>query len=44
MSELYPGFELITPWLGIFAPARTSQAVVDKVNRDVREVLARPEV
>ena len=44
LSELYPGFELITPWLGIFAPAGTSQAIVDKVNRDVREVLARPEV
>lgn len=44
LAELYPGFELITPWLGIFAPAGTPQAIVDAVNRDVREVMAKPEV
>ncbi|MET4577470.1 Bug family tripartite tricarboxylate transporter substrate binding protein [Ottowia thiooxydans] len=44
LSELYPGFEPVTPWLGIFAPAGTSPAIVEKINRDVREILSRPAI
>lgn len=44
LSELYPGFEPVTPWLGVFAPAGTPPAIVEKVNQDVREILARPAV
>ena len=44
LSELYPGFESVVPWLGIFAPAGTSQAIVEKINLDVQEILSRPAV
>ena len=44
LAELYPGFEPVTPWLGIFAPVGTPPAIVEKVNQDVREILARPAV
>jgi len=33
-----PGFES-TLWFGIFAPARTQDALVSKINRDIVEVL-----
>lgn len=38
-----PGFEIGT-WLGIVAPAGTPAAVVDKLNAEVRRVLALPDV
>ncbi len=38
-----PGFEIGT-WLGIVAPAGTPAPVVDKLNAEVRRVLALPEV
>ncbi len=44
LAELFPGFEPVSPWLGIFAPAGTPPAIVEKINRDVREVLSRPAV
>ena len=44
LSELYPGFEPVVPWLGIFAPLGTPQAIVEKINVDVREILARPAI
>lgn len=44
ITELLPGFEPVSPWLGIFAPAGTPPAIVEKINRDVREILARPAV
>jgi len=37
-----PGYELISPF-GIFAPARTPQAVIDRLNREIVRVLTRPE-
>lgn len=40
LGELYPGYESVIPWLGLFAPADTPPAIVVKVNRDVREILA----
>ena len=38
-----PGFE-ITSWAGIFAPAGTPVAVLDKFNAELNAVLAKPEV
>ncbi len=39
----YPGLE-ITEWQGLFVPARTPPAIVDGLNRSVREALATNEV
>jgi len=33
-----PGF-VVTPWWGVFAPARTPKVIVDKLNRDIVAVL-----
>lgn len=38
LAELVPGFA-VTGWYGIVAPAQTPKAIVDKVQRDVAEVL-----
>jgi tripartite-type tricarboxylate transporter receptor subunit TctC len=38
-----PGYEL-TSWYGLFAPAGTPTQVVDKINADLRKVMAMPEV
>jgi tripartite-type tricarboxylate transporter receptor subunit TctC len=38
-----PGF-VVTPWWGVFAPAGTPRAIVDKLNRDIVTVLRMPEV
>lgn len=38
-----PGFEA-TAWNGIFAPARTSPAIVARLNTEIQKVLAEPEV
>ncbi len=37
----FPGFESMG-WAGLIAPAATPRAIVDKVNADVRKVLAMP--
>jgi tripartite-type tricarboxylate transporter receptor subunit TctC len=42
ISEVVPGFELIT-WYGIFAPARTSGAIVKRLNVEIGKVLNDPE-
>jgi len=39
----YPGFAAVG-WIGIVAPARTPDAVLDRLNAEVRRLLARPEV
>ncbi len=44
MGEVMPGFEPVIPWLGMFGPAGTSPALVDKINKDVREILTQPAV
>jgi tripartite-type tricarboxylate transporter receptor subunit TctC len=41
--ETVPSFKYET-WFGIMAPAGVSKAIVDKVNADVRTVLAMPDV
>ena len=38
----FPG-SAYAPWLGMFAPAKTPQAVIDKLNREVVKVLQAPE-
>ena len=44
VAELgYPGFQAAS-WFGLVAPAGVPGAVIDKVNRDVNEILARPDV
>lgn len=43
MKEILPGFE-IGNWNGLFAPAATPVAIVEKLNREIIEVLKDPEV
>jgi tripartite-type tricarboxylate transporter receptor subunit TctC len=38
----YPGFESVG-WIGLCAPARTPVAILDKLNAEVRKMLAAPE-
>src|SRR6476620_9241000 len=38
----YPGLE-ISEWQGLFVPARTPTAIVDVLNRTVRDALGTPE-
>jgi tripartite-type tricarboxylate transporter receptor subunit TctC len=35
---------VVTPWWGIFAPAKTPKAIIDKLNRDIVSVLHSKEV
>jgi len=39
----FPGFELEF-WIGMLAPVGTPQPIVDKLNRDIGEILRMPEV
>ena len=39
----YPGFESVG-WIGLAAPARTPAAILDKLNGEIRKMLAAPEV
>jgi tripartite-type tricarboxylate transporter receptor subunit TctC len=39
----FPGFDFVT-WSGIFAPAGTPKDVVDKLNRELRRILAEPDI
>jgi tripartite-type tricarboxylate transporter receptor subunit TctC len=43
VAETIPGFEM-TVWFGVFVPAGTPQAVVDKLNAGMAQVLADPAV
>ena len=43
MAETLPGFALKT-WFGLFAPARTPPDVLARLNAELLEILARPEV
>jgi len=38
-----PGYE-VNAWFGLFAPARTPKAIVDKLQQSVAAVVAEPEV
>jgi tripartite-type tricarboxylate transporter receptor subunit TctC len=43
VSELLPGYEIVL-WNGIWAPAGTPQAIIDRMNTAVNQVLKDPEV
>jgi tripartite-type tricarboxylate transporter receptor subunit TctC len=43
VAETYPGFEM-TVWFGVFVPTGTPQAVVDKLNAGMSQVLSDPAV
>ncbi|MCL4760781.1 MAG: tripartite tricarboxylate transporter substrate binding protein, partial [Burkholderiales bacterium] len=43
VSESIPGFALKT-WFGLFAPAKTDPKILAKLNHEVAQVLAEPEV
>jgi tripartite-type tricarboxylate transporter receptor subunit TctC len=38
-----PGYEM-NPWIAVFAPAGTPQAIVDRLNAEIRKTLEHPEV
>jgi tripartite-type tricarboxylate transporter receptor subunit TctC len=42
MESGVAGFNL-TNWYGLFAPAGTPKEIVDKLNREIRKILATPE-
>src|SRR5688500_8521163 len=42
IAETVPGFELVT-WYGIFAPSRTPDSIVKRLNAEIAKVLADPE-
>lgn len=43
LAETLPGFEAVA-WYGIVAPPGTPKAIVDKINADVNEALAQPDM
>lgn len=42
-ESVSPGFEVIG-WFGIFAPAKTPQAIVSKLNADIASIMKQPDV
>lgn len=44
MSEVLPGFNAVTPWLGILGPAGLPAPVVARINQDVHAILLQPDV
>lgn len=43
VAETVPGF-VAQSWFGLFAPAKTPQPLVDRINADVRKIFQEPEV
>jgi tripartite-type tricarboxylate transporter receptor subunit TctC len=43
IAETLPGFEAVA-WYAIVAPPKTPRSIIDKVNADVNEALATPEI
>ena len=43
MNELYPGF-VAEAWVALLAPARTSPAIVARINAEASRILAQPEM
>jgi tripartite-type tricarboxylate transporter receptor subunit TctC len=39
----FPGFD-VTTWFGLFAPAGTSAAIVEKLHRETVKIMALPDV
>jgi tripartite-type tricarboxylate transporter receptor subunit TctC len=42
LAETLPGYDIVT-WWGVLAPAGTPQPVLDKLDREIRQALARPD-
>ena len=43
IGETVPGFE-VSPWYGLFAPAGTPRAIIDRLNADLVKVMNSPEI
>jgi tripartite-type tricarboxylate transporter receptor subunit TctC len=43
VAETVPGFD-VTPWVGLFLPAKTPKDVVARLSREVEALLKEPEV
>jgi len=43
VAETVPGFELVT-WYGIFAPARTPDSIIKRLNAAITKVLSDPDI
>jgi tripartite-type tricarboxylate transporter receptor subunit TctC len=43
VAETIPGFEAAS-WFGLFVPAKTPKATVDKISADVRKIFEKAEV
>src|SRR5215471_4954979 len=43
IAETVPGYEVVN-WFGVLAPAGTSRAIVDRLNRELNAALASPEL
>lgn len=43
IGEFYPGYE-VTIWLGLFAPASTPPAVLNRLRADINKALAQPDL
>ena len=43
VAETFPGYRAIT-WFGLVAPPNTPIALAERINRDVAEVMRRPEM
>ena len=38
-----PGFELVN-WYGVLAPARTPKSIISKINREIAQIMAMPDI
>jgi tripartite-type tricarboxylate transporter receptor subunit TctC len=43
IAETLPGFEVIS-WLGLAMPAGTPRPIVDRLNREIAEILKLPDI
>jgi tripartite-type tricarboxylate transporter receptor subunit TctC len=43
IAATVPGYEM-TPWIGVFAPAATPRAIVDRLHAEIGRILKLPEV
>jgi tripartite-type tricarboxylate transporter receptor subunit TctC len=43
VAEIYPGYEMLI-WHGLFVPAGVPQPIMDRLRREVKEVLKEPDV
>jgi tripartite-type tricarboxylate transporter receptor subunit TctC len=43
VAETIPGFD-VTPWVGVFAPAKTPKEIVTRLSKEVSELVKDPEV